>query len=70
MTFAPPVFPEQFNMARYFLDERVEEGRGDATAVIDDRGSYSYRDVQALATAGTKDQRNPRRGDRGSGRCN
>src|SRR5581483_11861261 len=48
MTFAP-TFPERFNMARYFLDERVEEGRGDATAIIDDAGRYSYRDVQALA---------------------
>jgi benzoate-CoA ligase family protein len=48
MTFAP-TFPERFNMARYFLDERIEEGRGDATAVIDDAGRYSYRDVQALA---------------------
>jgi benzoate-CoA ligase len=44
-----PTFPEQFNMARYFLDERVEEGRGDHTAVIDDAGRYRYRDVQALA---------------------
>jgi benzoate-CoA ligase family protein len=48
-TFAPPAFPERFNMARYFLDERVEEGRGDACAVIDDAGAYTYRDVQALA---------------------
>jgi benzoate-CoA ligase family protein len=44
-----PTFPERFNMARYFLDERVEEGRGDRVAIVDDRGSYTYRDVQALA---------------------
>src|SRR5438105_8054423 len=44
-----PSFPEQLNMARYFLDERVEEGRGDHLAVVDDAGSYSYRQVQALA---------------------
>ncbi len=45
----PPTFPEQLNMARYFLDERIEEGRGDHVAIIDDAGRYSYRDVQALA---------------------
>jgi benzoate-CoA ligase family protein len=44
-----PTFPERFNMARYFLDERVEEGRGERLAVIDEAGSYSYRDVQAMA---------------------
>jgi benzoate-CoA ligase family protein len=42
-------FPERFNMARYFLDERIEEGRGDKLAVIDDAGGYDYRAVQALA---------------------
>jgi benzoate-CoA ligase family protein len=49
MTFAAPTFPERFNMARYFLDERIEEGRGDRLAVIDDAGRYDYRAVQALA---------------------
>jgi benzoate-CoA ligase len=44
-----PTFPEQFNMARYFLDERVEEGRGERVAIVDDAGRYHYRDVQALA---------------------
>jgi benzoate-CoA ligase len=44
-----PIFPERFNMARYFLDDRIEEGRGDHTAIIDERGRYSYREVQALA---------------------
>jgi benzoate-CoA ligase family protein len=44
-----PTFPETFNMARYFLDERVEEGRGGQPAVIDDAGRYSYQEVQALA---------------------
>ncbi len=24
-----PTFPERFNMARYFLDDRIDEGRGD-----------------------------------------
>ena len=44
-----PSFPETFNMARYFLDDRIEEGRGDALAVIDDAGQYTYRELQALA---------------------
>jgi benzoate-CoA ligase family protein len=44
-----PSFSESFNMARWFLDERVEEGRGDRVAIVDDAGSYSYGMVQALA---------------------
>jgi benzoate-CoA ligase len=44
-----PTFPERFNMAHYFLDARIEEGRGDHVAVIDDSGRYTYREVQALA---------------------
>ena len=36
-------------MAHYFLDARIEEGRGDHVAVIDDDGRYTYRQVQALA---------------------
>ncbi|HEY2749115.1 MAG TPA: benzoate-CoA ligase family protein [Polyangia bacterium] len=45
----PPTFPDRFNMAHYFLDARIEEGRGDHVAVIDDHGRYTYRQVQALA---------------------
>lgn len=44
-----PTFPERFNMAEYFLDARIAEGRGDHVAVIDDAGQYTYREVQALA---------------------
>jgi benzoate-CoA ligase family protein len=44
-----PTFPERFNMARYFLDERVEEGRGDRPAIVDESGQFTYREVQALA---------------------
>jgi benzoate-CoA ligase family protein len=47
--FTTPSFPERFNMADYFLDARVTEGRGDHLAVIDDDGRYTYRQVQALA---------------------
>jgi benzoate-CoA ligase family protein len=46
---SPPTFPDQFNMAHYFLDARIEEGRGDHIAVIDDSGQYTYRQVQAMA---------------------
>lgn len=42
-------FAERFNMAHYFLDARVAEGRGEHPAVVDDSGSYSYREVQARA---------------------
>ena len=45
----PPTFPERFNMAHYFLDARIEEGRGDHVAVIDDDGRFTYRQVQTLA---------------------
>jgi benzoate-CoA ligase family protein len=46
MTFEPPV---QLNIADFFLDARVREGRGDRTALITDAGRLSYRDVQARA---------------------
>jgi len=46
MAFEPP---EQFNMADYFLDARVRDGQGDRTALLTDRGSLTYRDVQAQA---------------------
>lgn len=29
----PPAFPERFNMADYFLDARIREGKGDRLAV-------------------------------------
>ena len=46
MTFEPPV---QLNIADFFLDARVREGRGDRTALITDAGRLSYREVQSLA---------------------
>ena len=46
MTFAPP---ERFNLADYFLDERIREGRGERVALrLADR-ELGYRDVQRLA---------------------
>ncbi|MEA2692469.1 MAG: hypothetical protein QOJ16_1856 [Acidobacteriota bacterium] len=45
MTFAPP---ERFNLADYFLDERIREGRGERVALrLADR-ELTYRDVQVL----------------------
>lgn len=47
--FATPVFPERFNMADYFLDARVREGKGERVAIeVGDR-RYTYREVQELA---------------------
>jgi benzoate-CoA ligase family protein len=39
----------QLNIADFFLDARVHEGRGDRTALVTDAGRLSYREVQALA---------------------
>ena len=41
--------PAHLNIADFFLDARVREGRGDRTALITDAGRWSYREVQALA---------------------
>jgi benzoate-CoA ligase family protein len=46
MTYEPP---ERLNIADHFLDARVREGRGERTALLTDRGSLTYKDVQALA---------------------
>jgi len=42
-------FPEQFNMATYFLDDRIAEGKGDKVAVYHEDKQYTYADVQAMA---------------------
>ncbi|HEX9691842.1 MAG TPA: benzoate-CoA ligase family protein [Gemmatimonadales bacterium] len=46
MTFIPP---EQFNIADYFLDARIREGRGSRIALITDNGTLTYREVQCLS---------------------
>lgn len=46
MPFEPP---EEFNLSDYLLDDRVREGRGGKTALVLDRATLTYRDVQALA---------------------
>jgi benzoate-CoA ligase len=40
-------FPERFNMAWYFLDRNLEEGRGDKVCLYYRDQTYTYRDVQA-----------------------
>jgi len=46
MAFEPP---EQFNIADYFLDARVREGKGDRPAVLTDGATFTYREIAALA---------------------
>lgn len=56
---APPPghadLPRAFNAARFFIHRHVENGDGDRTAVIDEDGRYSYRNlsdrVQRCASA-------------------
>ncbi|WP_420442195.1 benzoate-CoA ligase family protein [Candidatus Palauibacter sp.] len=46
-----PIFepPERFNIAEYFLGDRVREGRGGRRALLTDAGEISYAEVEALA---------------------
>lgn len=46
MSFEPP---DAFNIADYFLDDRVREGRGDRVALRFGDRSISYQEVQSLA---------------------
>src|SRR5207248_1932315 len=46
MAFEPP---EQFNIADYFLDARVREGKGDQPAILTDEATFTYREIAALA---------------------
>ena len=41
-------FPERFNMVTYYLDDRIEEGRGDEVAVYCEDQKYTYADVQRM----------------------
>ena len=45
----PFVFPERFNMAWYFLDRNVEEGRGGKRCLFFRDDAWTYREVQAEA---------------------
>ena len=41
--------PAHLNIADYFLDARIREGRGDRVALLTDAERWSYRQVQILA---------------------
>ena len=47
MSHVPLEFPERFNMAWYFLDRNLEQGRGDKVCLYYREERYTYRDVQA-----------------------
>ena len=44
---SPPLVevPRHYNAAREFIDRNLELGRGDREAVVDDAGSYTYRQL-------------------------
>ncbi len=46
---APMEFPERFNMAWYYLDRNVEEGRGEKRCLFWRDEAYTYREVQVRA---------------------
>src|SRR5436190_1009396 len=46
MAYEPP---EQFNIADYFLDARVQEGKGERPAVLTAGAAFTYREIEALA---------------------
>ncbi|MBI3268084.1 MAG: benzoate-CoA ligase family protein [Planctomycetes bacterium] len=46
MPFEPP---EEFNIADYYLDARIREGRGDRIALVCGDRRLTYREVQSLA---------------------
>ena len=46
---ATPSFPERFNMAHWFLDARVEEGKGDRPAILWRDVTWTYRETQRRA---------------------
>lgn len=39
--------PRRYNAATHFIDRHIAEGRGDKTAFIDDKGSYTYAELAA-----------------------
>lgn len=41
--------PETFNIADYFLEDRLREGRGDRVALVTDEGTWTYKQVSELA---------------------
>jgi len=49
--FAPPTFPDDFNLADYFLFDRLAEGLGDKDAILFGERRYTYATVAARVRA-------------------
>ncbi len=45
MTFVPPVFPDSFNMADYFVFSNIEAGRGAKVAIHFEGRAITYAEV-------------------------
>ncbi|MBV9570032.1 MAG: benzoate-CoA ligase family protein [Alphaproteobacteria bacterium] len=45
MTFHPPAFPDDFNMADYYVFSNIEAGRGEKTAIYFEGREISYREL-------------------------
>src|SRR5665213_2842226 len=45
MTYQPPVFPDNFNMADYFVFSNIEAGRSEKTAILFEGAAITYRAV-------------------------
>ena len=63
----PFEFPERFNMAWYFLDRNLEEGRGDKVCLYYRDEAYTYGEVQARANRFANALAQPRRAGGGPG---
>ncbi|HEY5243043.1 MAG TPA: AMP-binding protein, partial [Polyangiaceae bacterium] len=61
-----PTFPERFNLADYFLFERLREGRGSKVALRFGARAYTYDDVarRTRAFAAALEEADVRRGER------
>jgi len=51
MTRSPPAFPEEFNLADYYLFDRVREGRGGRVALRYGGRSWTYAEVAERSAA-------------------
>ncbi len=51
MTTQPPQFPDDFNMADYFVFSNIAAGRGDKTAILFEGAAISYRTVAGKVMA-------------------
>lgn len=49
MTRTTPQFPERLNMARYFLTDRLGDGLAASTAIVSDRGNFTYAQIHELS---------------------